>query len=41
MGFRARESVIERTWQSVNTQLIAHYEELIKTKVQEDEVKVA
>lgn len=41
MGFRARESVIERSWHSVNTQLIAHYEDLIKTKVQEGEVKVA
>jgi phosphatidylinositol alpha 1,6-mannosyltransferase len=41
MGFRARESVVERTWHSVNTQLIAHYEDLIKSKVQEGEVKVA
>jgi phosphatidylinositol alpha 1,6-mannosyltransferase len=41
MGARARESVIERTWQLVNTQLISHYTELIELKNQETGVKVA
>ena len=41
MGARARESVIERTWQLVNTQLISHYTELIELKNQEAGVKVA
>jgi phosphatidylinositol alpha 1,6-mannosyltransferase len=41
MGARARESVIERTWQSVNAQLISHYTELVALKSQEAGVKVA
>jgi len=41
MGARARESVIERTWQSVNAQLISHYTELVELKSQEAGVKVA
>jgi phosphatidylinositol alpha 1,6-mannosyltransferase len=41
MGARARESVIERTWQSVNAQLISHYTELVALKSQEVGVKVA
>jgi hypothetical protein len=41
MGARARESVIERTWQSVNNQLISHYKELIEVKNQEAGVRVA
>jgi phosphatidylinositol alpha 1,6-mannosyltransferase len=41
MGARARESVIERTWQLVNNQLISHYTELIELKNQEAGVKVA
>lgn len=41
MGFRARESVIERSWHSVNAQLIAHYQDLIKAKAMGDQVRVA
>ena len=41
MGARARESVIERTWQSVNNQLISHYKELIEVKNQEAGARVA
>jgi phosphatidylinositol alpha 1,6-mannosyltransferase len=41
MGFRARESVIERSWHTINTQLISHYEDLINSKVQADGIKVA
>jgi phosphatidylinositol alpha 1,6-mannosyltransferase len=41
MGARARESVIERTWQSVNAQLISHYTELVALQSQEAGVKVA
>ena len=32
MTKRARESVIHRTWESVNSQLISHYSELIGAK---------
>jgi phosphatidylinositol alpha 1,6-mannosyltransferase len=32
MSERARESVIHRTWESVNAQLINHYRELSKTR---------
>jgi phosphatidylinositol alpha 1,6-mannosyltransferase len=32
MSKRARESVIHRTWESVNSQLISHYSELIGAK---------
>jgi phosphatidylinositol alpha 1,6-mannosyltransferase len=41
MGARARESVIERTWQSVNNQLISHYTDLIAVKSEEARVRVA
>ena len=41
MGDRARESVIERTWLSVNNQLISHYTDLIAVKSQEAGVRVA
>ena len=41
MGARARQSVIERSWQSVNNQLINHYQELIREKIQREGVKVA
>lgn len=41
MGARARESVIERTWLSVNNQLISHYTDLIAVKSQEAGVRVA
>jgi phosphatidylinositol alpha 1,6-mannosyltransferase len=41
MGERARESVIERSWQMVNAQLITHYQELVDQKLQEAGVKVA
>lgn len=41
MGARARESVIERTWLSVNNQLISHYKDLIAVKSEEAGVKVA
>lgn len=41
MGQRARESVIERSWKSVNDQLITHYQELVDQKLQEAGVKVA
>ncbi len=41
MGARARESVIERSWQMVNAQLITHYQELVDQKLQEAGVKVA
>jgi phosphatidylinositol alpha 1,6-mannosyltransferase len=41
MGERARESVIERSWQMVNAQLITHYRELVDQKLQEAGVKVA
>lgn len=41
MGARARESVIERTWLSVNNQLISHYTDLIAVKFQEAGVRVA
>ena len=41
MGARARESVIERTWLSVNNQLISHYTDLIAVKSEEAGVRVA
>ena len=41
MGARARESVIERTWLSVNNQLISHYTDLIAIKSEEAGVRVA
>lgn len=41
MGARARESVIERTWLSINNQLISHYRDLIAVKSEEAGVKVA
>ena len=41
MGARARESVIERTWLSVNNQLISHYTDLIAVKSEEARVRVA
>ena len=41
MGARARESVIERTWLSVNNQLISHYTDLIAVKSKEAGVRVA
>ena len=41
MGARARDSVIERTWLSVNNQLISHYTDLIAVKSQEAGVRVA
>ena len=41
MGARARESVIERTWHSVNNQLISHYTDLIAIKSEEAGVRVA
>lgn len=41
MGARARESVIERTWLSINNQLISHYKDLIAVKSEEAGVKVA
>lgn len=41
MGERARESVIQRSWQVVNAQLITHYRELVDQKLQEAGVKVA
>ena len=41
MGERARESVIQRSWQVVNAQLITHYQELVDQKLQEAGVKVA
>lgn len=41
MGARARESVIERTWLSVNSQLISHYTDLIALKSEEAGVRVA
>jgi phosphatidylinositol alpha 1,6-mannosyltransferase len=41
MGARARESVIERTWLSVNNQLISHYADLIAVKSEEAGVRVA
>ena len=41
MGARARESVIERTWLSVNNQLISHYTDLIGVKSEEAGVRVA
>jgi phosphatidylinositol alpha 1,6-mannosyltransferase len=41
MGARARQSVIERSWQLVNNQLISHYQELIEQKMQREGVRVA
>lgn len=41
MGARARQSVIERSWNSINTQLINHYWQLIEQKMQREGVKVA
>ena len=41
MGARARESVVERTWLSVNNQLISHYTDLIAVKSKEAGVRVA
>ena len=41
MGARARESVIERTWLSINNQLISHYTDLIAVKSEEARVRVA
>ena len=41
MGARARESVVERTWLSVNNQLISHYTDLIAVKSEEARVRVA
>lgn len=41
MGARARQSVIERSWELVNTQLINHYRELIEQKMQREGVRVA
>lgn len=41
MGARARQSVIERSWKSINTQLINHYWQLIEQKMQREGVKVA
>ena len=41
MGARARESVIERTWLSVNNQLISHYTDLIAINSEEAGVRVA
>lgn len=41
MGGRARQSVIGRSWQLVNTQLINHYQELIEQKIQREGVRVA
>jgi len=41
MGARARQSVIERSWQLVNNQLISHYQELIEQKMQKEGVRVA
>lgn len=41
MGARARQSVIERSWQLVNTQLINHYQDLIEQKMQREGVRVA
>jgi phosphatidylinositol alpha 1,6-mannosyltransferase len=41
MGARARQSVIERSWQLVNTQLINHYQDLIEQKMQREDVRVA
>ena len=41
MGARARESVVERTWLSVNNQLISHYTDLIAVKSEEAGVRVA
>ena len=41
MGARARDSVIERTWLTVNNQLISHYTDLIAVKSQEAGVRVA
>lgn len=41
MGDRARESVIDRTWQLVNSQLIDHYRELIEDKAAQEREKVA
>jgi phosphatidylinositol alpha 1,6-mannosyltransferase len=32
MGARARESVVDRTWQLVNAQLIQHYRDLIELR---------
>ena len=41
MADRARNSVIERTWEVVNTQLINHYRELKAINAQRDNEKVA
>lgn len=41
MGARARQSVIERSWELVNTQLINHYQDLIEQKMQREGVRVA
>ena len=41
MGARARESVVERTWLSVNNQLISHYTDLIAVKSEKAGVRVA
>ncbi len=41
MGARARQSVIERSWQFVNNQLINHYQDLIEQKMQREGVRVA
>lgn len=41
IGARARQSVIERSWELVNTQLINHYRELIEQKMQREGVRVA
>jgi phosphatidylinositol alpha 1,6-mannosyltransferase len=41
MGTRARQSVIERSWQLINTQLTNHYQELIEQKMQKEGIRVA
>lgn len=41
MGARARESVIERNWSSVNNVLIDHYRELIDQNMKKEGVRVA
>jgi len=37
MSERARESVIHRTWELVNSQLVSHYKELVLSQAQQNE----
>ena len=37
MSERARESVIHRTWELVNSQLVSHYKELVMSQAQQNE----